>query len=91
MIETVLNPVAFAALLTSLYLLRFRGWRHPFRVAAYFAFFAAFEWIATRYFLPPGAFGPELAWLCLGLTIPVCVAAYLVWRHEARSDRREEA
>jgi hypothetical protein len=28
--ETIVNPLAFALLLTSLYILRFRGWQRPF-------------------------------------------------------------
>lgn len=85
--ESFLNPVAFAALLTSLYVLRFRGWRQPWRVVTYFLFFAALELVATRWFLPPGAFGSGLGVLCLALTIPVLVAAYLLWRHERRAGR----
>ena len=80
--ESILGGFAFALLLTSLYTLRFRGWRHPGRVAAYFAFFLVVEGVATRFFLPPGAFGPGFAWLCLFLTVPVLVAAWLVRRHE---------
>lgn len=81
-VDSLLNPIAFATLLTSLYVLRFRGWRRPGAVALYFAFFAALEVVATRYFLPAGAFGPLLGKVCLGLTLPVLLAAYLVWRHE---------
>ena len=80
--ESMLNPIAFAGLLTALYVLRFRGWTRPGRVALYFGFFAALELVATRYFLPPGAFGAGLGYLCLGLTLPVLIAAFLVWRHE---------
>jgi hypothetical protein len=82
--QSILNPVAFAILLTSLYVLRFRGWQRPGRVGLYFLFFAALEFVATRFFLPPGAFGPGLGWLCLGLSAPVLIAAYLVRRHEGR-------
>ena len=80
--NTLLNPLAFSLLLTSLYILRFRGWTRPGRVLIYFGFFAAIEIVATRSFLPPGAFGPLLGYVCLGLTVPVLVAAFLVWRYE---------
>lgn len=83
-----LQPLAFAMLLTSLYVLRFRGWKRPLAVALYFAFFATLEIVATRWLLPPDAFGPELAWLCLGLTVPVLAAAALVWRIESRAGAR---
>ena len=77
-----MNPIAFACLLTSLYILRFRGWRRPGVVIVYFLFFATLETMATHLFLPPGAFGPGLGYLCLALTVPVGIATYLVWRHE---------
>lgn len=79
----LLNPIAFATLLTSLYVLRFRGWTRPRAVIGYFVFFAALEVVATRW-LRAGAFGSGLAYLCLGLSVPVLVAAFLVWRHEQR-------
>ncbi|HPG25995.1 MAG TPA: hypothetical protein PLW10_10220 [Myxococcota bacterium] len=79
-----LNGPAFALLLTSLYVLRFRGWTRPGRVAAYFAFFLILETIASRYLMPEGAFGGGLGLICLGLTVPVVVACVLVWLHERR-------
>lgn len=87
--ESILNPIAFATLLTSLFVLRFRGWRRPGRVLAYFAFFAGIELVAAHYFLPPGAFGVGLGYLCLALTFPVSIAAFLLWRHERIQDRQE--
>lgn len=83
--ESLLNPLAFATLLTSLYALRFRGWRRPIAVLGYFAFFAVLEVVATS-MLPPGAFGRGFAVLCLALAVPVLVAAFLVWRHERNQD-----
>ena len=82
--ESFLNGFSFALLLTSLYILRFRGWKTPGAVAAYLFFFTALEIIASHYFLPPGAFGSALAIVCFGLTVPVLVAAYLVWWQEKR-------
>jgi hypothetical protein len=80
--EAVLNGFSFALLLTSLFVLRFRGWNRPGMVAAYFLFFLVLEVVASHYLLPPGAFGPGLGYVCLGLTPPVLMAAYFVWRHE---------
>ena len=84
--ESALNGLSFAVLLTSLYILRFRGWRTPWVVVFYLTFFASLEVITSYYFLPPGAFGPWLAIVCFGLTIPVSIAAFLVWRHERCHD-----
>jgi hypothetical protein len=82
--ESTLNAISFSLLLTSLFILRFRGWKRPIAVAVYFAFFVVLEMIASHYFVPPGAFGSGLAIVCFGLTVPVLVAAYLVWRYEQR-------
>ena len=88
--EGILNGLSFAALLAALYTLRFRGWTRPWAVLAYFLFFAAIEIAASHYLLPPGAFGPGLTYVCLFLTLPVLVAAYLVYRHEQRHDSPPE-
>ena len=89
MTESLLNPLAFATLLTSLYVLRFRGWTRPGRVALYFAFFAGLELAAARWFIPPGAFGAMLGVLCLGLSVPVLVASALVYWNEQRAGETE--
>lgn len=82
--ESALNGISFSLLLTSLFILRFRGWKRPTAVGIYFLFFVFLEVAASHFFMPPGAFGPGLAILCFGLTVPVLIAAYLVWRHEKR-------
>ena len=86
---SILNPIAFATLLTALFVLRFRGWNRPLAVVGYFVFFAALEIGATR-LLPPGAFGPGLGFLCLALAVPVLIAAGFVWRQEKRQDELGE-
>ena len=80
--ESILNGLSFSLLLTSLYILRFRGWKRPVAVAGYFAFFLVMEISTSHYFMPPGAFGSGLSIVCFGLTVPVLVATYFVWRHE---------
>jgi hypothetical protein len=44
---------------------------------------------ASHYLMPPGAFGSGLAIVCFGLTVPVLVATYFVWRHEHRHGETE--
>jgi len=83
----MLNPIAFAILLTSLFVLRFRGWQRPLLVVVYFLFFVGLEIVAARYFLPPGAFGAGLGYVCLALTVPVWIGTFLLWRHEGRHSR----
>lgn len=80
--ESLVNPLGVGLLLAALYMLRFRAWRRPALVVAYFAFFTTLEWVAARYFLPPGALPETIGWVCLGLTVPVLVATWLVRRHE---------
>ncbi len=84
MIDSILNPIAFSILLTSLYVLRFRGWERPVAVALYFAFFLTLEVVVSHSFLPPEAFGPGLGYVCLGLSLPVVGATFFVWRQERR-------
>jgi hypothetical protein len=88
-VESALNGISFALLLTSLFILRFRGWKRPIAVVVYFAFFVVLEFVASHYFMPPGAFGSGLAMVCFGLTVPVLIASYLVWRHERRHGETE--
>jgi hypothetical protein len=88
-VESVLNGLSFSLLLTSLFVLRFRGWNRPVAVGLYFMFFLVLEVSASHYFMPPGAFGSGLSIVCFGLTVPVLVAAYLVWRHEKRQGESE--
>lgn len=87
--ESALTGISFALLLTSLFILRFRGWKRPIAVVVYFAFFVVLEIVASHYFMPPGAFGSGLAMVCFGLTVPVLIASYLVWRHERRHGETE--
>jgi len=84
-VDALVNAIGFGLLLTSLYVLRFRAWRRPILVVAYFAFFTTLEWLAARHFLPPDALPGAIGWLCLGLTLPVLVAAGFVWRAERRN------
>ena len=83
-VDIVLNGLSFSVLLTALYILRFRGWTRPWAVVAYFIFFATIEIVASRYWLPADAFGPLLSYVCFFLTVPVLIAAYLVYRYEQR-------
>ena len=87
--ESALNGISFALLLTSLFILRFRGWKRPIAVVVYLAFFVVLEIVAYHYFIPPGGFGSGLALVCFGVTVPVLIASYLVWRHERRHGETE--
>ena len=87
--ESILNGLSFSLLLTSLYILRFRGWKRPVAVAGYFVFFLVLEIVTSHYFMPPGAFGSGLSIVCFGLTVPVLVATYFVWRHEQHHDETQ--
>ncbi len=87
--ESIVNPLGFGLLLTSLYLLRFRAWRRPATVVVYFVFFTGLEWIGAHYFIRPGALPPTIGYLCLFLTLPVLVATAIVW-HQEQAQREGE-
>jgi hypothetical protein len=89
--ESLVNPVGVGLLLSALYALRFRAWRRPILIVAYFAFFTSLEWVAARYFLPPDAFSNAIGWLCLALSVPVVIAGVFVWRQERRHGEGERA
>ena len=80
---------AFALLLTSIFALRFRHWQHPGVLTAYFLFFGSVEWLASRYLLPPGAMGIELAYACSGLALLIIVATYFIRRYEQEVEGKE--
>jgi hypothetical protein len=84
-VTSIVNPLGFGCLLTALYVLRFRAWHRPLTIAVYFAFFTFLEWGAAHWFMPPGALPDEIGWLCLGLMVPVLVAAFFVRREERRA------
>jgi hypothetical protein len=83
----LLNAFGFALLLTSLFVLRFRYWDRSGLVMVYFASFFVLEFVTSHYFIPEGAIGPGVGFICLGLTAPVWVAIFLVRRHEQRHAR----
>jgi len=80
--ESLVNPIGVGLLLASLYMLRFRAWRRPVMVVAYFAFFTSLEWVAARYFLPPDALPSAIGWLFstsyFAISLPC--ASYLMTR-----------
>ena len=89
--DAALDGISFALLLTSLWILRFRGWTRPRAGLAYFAFFVVLEVGASHFFIPADAFGAGLRIMCFGLTVPVLTAATLVWRYEKRHGEPEES
>ncbi len=69
---------AIALVMTAGVALRLGLRKRPSRLVLYFLFFFVLEWIAEHYFLPEGGLGPEVAWVCLALSIPLFGASY-VW------------
>jgi hypothetical protein len=77
---------SFALLLTAMFAFRYEIGRTPSVAAAYFALFMGLEWIVERHFIPPGAFGFEVALLCGLLSVPFLVATYLTRHHVGSRD-----
>lgn len=73
---------SIALLLTASFAFRFGQMKRPRLLAAYFAFFLTVEWGAATYFIPEGALGIEIAYVCFGLTIPFIIAGILRLRYE---------
>jgi len=81
----IINALGFATLLTAGFALRFRYWRNPKVLSAYFAFFLIIEGIAGHYFIPPAALGLEVGLVCFTLTVPM-IAAILFFDSRERRD-----
>jgi len=82
--------VAFsiASVLTAIFAFRFRNSRRPWLLVGYFLVFFVAEWVASRFFIPPGAFGMEIALVCFPLAAIFVVASILSHRWEADDDAR---
>lgn len=87
MIELV-TALSIATLATALFAFRFQARRRPRTLLAYFVFVFGLEWVAQRMFLPPNAFGLEVAAVCGGITVLFLIAIALQRRLE-ESSRRE--
>jgi len=84
--ETFVIAASIALLLTSAFTFRFRMWSRPGVVGAYFLTFLTLEYLAELLFLPSGALGLEMAYVCLPL-VAVFGLAILAARRLERSAR----
>jgi len=80
----IINALGLAALLTAGFALRFRYWRNPKVLVAYFAVFLVIEWVAGHYFIPPAALGLEVGLVAFALTVPMIAAILFVDGRERR-------
>lgn len=80
----IINALGLATLLTSGFALRFRYWRNPKVLLAYFAVFLVIEWIAGHYFIPPDALGVEVGLVSFALTAPMVGAILFFDTREQR-------
>lgn len=67
----------FALCATTIFAFRFSAWGEPARLARYFVFLMAIEWLGERYVLPPGALGPEIAFVYLAIAALFGIAALI--------------
>ncbi len=88
--DSWINATGIAAVFTALFALRYRRWHSPRVLLLYFGGFFCLEFAANYWFLPPGSFGPEVGFVCLGLTVPVCAASYVVARYERRIEEESK-
>ncbi len=78
--------LSIASVLTAAFAFRFRNARRPWVLAAYFLLFLAAEWVASHFFIPPGAFGIEIALVCFPLAAIFAGASVLSQRWEASEE-----
>ncbi|MEE9382680.1 MAG: hypothetical protein V3V08_04625 [Nannocystaceae bacterium] len=83
----LLVSISFTSMLTAMFSLRFRAWGRPKLLAAYFTFFFVVEWTAQALFLPPGALGIEVAYVCTLITV-LFVGAIQFAQHLERTASR---
>ena len=88
--QSLLIAFSIALLLTSVSAFRFSNGRRPLFLLGYFLVFFSLEWLLAHFILPPDAFGLEIAWVCLGLTVPFVIGIILTERYE-REERRVDA
>ncbi len=65
---SILVPFSIVALMTSIFLFRFRTFDKPKYIVGYFTFFFFLELGLEKFILPEGALGIEMAVVCLSLT-----------------------
>jgi hypothetical protein len=75
--NTFIVSFSIALALTAFFAFRWRVWRRPGLLAAYFLLFLGAELAAEMLVLPPGALGMEVAYACFAMTAAL-VAAILV-------------
>ena len=80
--------LSIASVLTAIFAFRFRNSRRPLLLAGYFLVFFVMEWVASHFFIPPGAFGMEIALVCFPLTALFIGASILSHRWEEDEDTR---
>jgi hypothetical protein len=85
---SIVVAFSIASVLTAIFAFRFRNSRRPLLLAGYFLVFFVVEWVASYFFIPPGAFGMEIALVCFPLTVVFIFASVLSHRWEADEDTR---
>lgn len=88
MLTAVVVSCSIAAALTAIFAFRFRTWKVPRRLVAYFTLFFAAELAAEHLLLPPGLLGVEVAAVCFGIAL-VFVVAIRATRHLEAGDDEE--
>ena len=71
----LLVSTSLAACATAIFAFRYAMWDEPWRLVRYFVILFAIELAAERWILPPGALGPEIALVGVGITTLFVVAS----------------
>lgn len=84
-----LVSLSIASVLTAIFAFRFGTFNEPKVLAAYFTLFFVLELVAEAYFIPPGVYSIEVAYVCFFLTGLFVVANVMRAKLDAREDRPE--
>ena len=86
MLTTLVVAGSIATALTAVFAFRFRAWKAPRRLVAYFSIFFVIELVAERLVLPPGTLGLEVALVFFAITILFVVAIHATRQLEVGED-----
>lgn len=89
-LQSILVSVSIASMLTAVYAFRYRAWDKKLLLAGYFALFFAIEWAAESMFIPAGALGVEVGYVCFAITALFVLAGHFVQHLERLGERSSD-
>ena len=88
---TIVISLSIASALTAIFAFRFRTYKTPRVLAAYFTGFFLLELLAEKLVIPPGLLGLEVAWVCFAIALLFVVATLATRKLESDTEDDREA